>query len=212
MTYPIKKEKASAREVYERITKGSEQVDIDAAVEAALIAQFENARDYQESKGRKFELSLDHFLQKLATASRRKTMGKKMKTGNFDGFMKSNYGYVITWRSRKAFHTGVMDNETAIYLNRIDAERAAQFGPGDKHSEESIELIRIARTGTTQAEETKSKISKSMMGHEVTDEARQNMSDARKGKTDSEETKAVKSAKAKARWARYRAEKENTNG
>lgn len=198
--------KITAREMFLRITKQSDPVEISAAVDLALEIQFELARNYQEKRGRTFALTLPEFIS-LVTKSRRQKMEAKMKTGNFDRFMKSNYGYCLTWKSRAAFKTGVMSIETACYVNREDSERSCQFGPGDTHSLESIDLIRKARTGKKASDATKAKQKARKMGHTVDAEQRAKTSAALKGKPKSPEQIERMKASSAARWERVRAEK-----
>jgi len=195
--------KISAREVFLRITKQSEPADIAAAVDLALEIQFALARDYQEKRGRNFELTFPEFMS-LVSKSRRNKMEAKMRTGNFERFMKSNYGYCLTWNSRRAFKTGIMSIETACYVNREDSERSCQFGPGDTHSEESIDLIRKARTGKKASDATKAKQRARKIGHVVDAEQRAKTSAALKDKPKSPEQIAKMKASAEARWAAVR--------
>lgn len=197
--------------VMQGFDKNTPQTIIDLAVEQALRRQWEQAEKYQTANGRVFALSWDRF-SKLATPFKRKKMGDKMRANNFERFMRSMSGYVITWRTRKDFHNGVLNDETAIFVNREAAKRAVQFGPGDTHNEHSIELIRAARTGTKQKESTRQKIAKSLKGTKPSAETRQRQSQARTGKKDTEETRANKRAAAIARHAAARAAKENNNG
>jgi hypothetical protein len=198
--------KISAREVFLRITKQTDPADITAAVDLALEVQFDLARQYQEKHGRRFELTFPQFVS-LVTKSRRQKMEAKMRSGNFERFMKSNAGYCLTWKSRAALKTGIMSVETACYLNREDSERACQFGPGDTHTAESIDLIRKARTGKKHTDATKAKQSARKMGHAVDDEQRAKTSAALKGKPKSAEQIARMKGSAAARWERVRAEK-----
>lgn len=207
MHYPEKKPKASAREVIRKITKQSNPVAVAEAVDAALFAQWQNARDYQELKKRTFVLSYSEFLS-LITSSRRHRMEKAMASGNFERFMKSRYGYVLGWKSRKAFQAGIMSVETAAYLNREDSERSTQFGPGDQHSDESKDLIRKARTGKKATDATKAKMSKSKVGVKRDEETKKAISDGLKGKSKTPEQKAKIAAAVKARLAEKKAAKE----
>lgn len=210
MTYPQKPEKASAKDVIRKITKQSDPAEITAAVDAALRAQYENAVAYQRQKGRTVNLTEAEFFA-LITPSRRKRMEKAMAERKFERFMKSNYGYVLTWKNRKAYKGGVMDKDTAAYINREDSERATQFGPGDTHTDESIDLIRKARTGTKATEATRQRMSNSKKGKPRDDEARANISAGLKGKPKDPAHIERMRESAKARWAAHRAAKEAGN-
>lgn len=206
MEYPIKKPKASAREVIRKITKQSDPVEMAAAVDAALYAQWQNARDYQELKKRTFTLSFPEFLS-LVTSSRRQRMEKAMAKGQFERMMKGKFGYVLGWKNRKAFQTGIMSVETAAFLNREDSERSTQFGPGDQHSDESKDLIRKARTGEKASDTTKKKMSDAKKGKTRDAETKQAISASLKGKPKTEEQKEKIRAAVKARLAEKKAAK-----
>lgn len=206
MIFYSKPEKASARDVILKITKQSDPFEIAAAVDAALVAQYENARLYQLQRKRQFDLTLEEFLS-LITPSRRARMEKAMAGRSFERFMKGRYGYVLTWKSRKAFKAGVMNKDTACYLNREDSERASQFGPGDEHSDESKDLIRKSRTGKKATDATRAKMSRSKIGVKRDADVCANISAGLKGKSkDPEHVERMREA-AKARWAKVRAEK-----
>lgn len=211
MTYPQKPEKASAKDVIRKITKQSDPAEIAAAVDAALRAQYENAIAYQRTKGRTVNLTEAEFFA-LITPSRRKRMERAMAERKFERFMKSNYGYVLTWKNRKAYQGGVMDAKTAAYINREDSERTAQFGPGDTHSQESIDLIRKARTGKKATDATRQKMAAAKKGKTRDDETRAAISAGLKGKAKTPEQIEKMRAAAKARWAAKRAERENGEG
>lgn len=207
MIYPQKLEKISAREVICRITKKSDPAEISAAVDAALRAQFANAIAYQEMKKRRVELTEAEFFA-LVTPSRRQRMERAMVAGNFERFMKGRFGYVLTWKSRQAKEAGVMNFQTAAYLNREDSERACQFGPGDKHSDESKAAIGKARTGKKASDATRQKMSKAKVGKSRDDETRAAISAGLKGKPKSPEQIAKMKAAARARWAAKRAQEQ----
>ncbi|MGF6155800.1 hypothetical protein M2267_001028 [Ensifer sp. KUDG1] len=203
MNYPPKPQKASAQDIIRNINKRSDPAEIAAAVDAALRAQYENAIAYQRLKGRTVNLTEAEFFA-LITPSRRKRMEKAMAERKFERFMKSNYGYVLTWKNRKAYKEGVMDANTAAYLNREDSERAAQFGPGDTHSAESINLIRKARTGKKATDATRHKMAAAKKGKARDEETRAAISAGLKGKQKSPEQIEKMRAAAKARWAAKR--------
>lgn len=89
--------RGSARDVIDQITKGSDYQAVTNAVNAALRAQYENARLDQLQKKVQFDLTFDEMLA-LVTPSRRKKMEDKMRAGTFAPFMKSIYGYCLSWR------------------------------------------------------------------------------------------------------------------
>lgn len=204
MEYPIKKPKSSAREVIRTITKESDPVEVAAAVDAALYAQWQNARDYQEMKKRTFDLSFPEFLS-LVTRSRRQRMENSMAKGQFERMMKGKYGYVLGWKSRKAFKTGIMSLATAEYLNRDDSERSTQFGPGDEHSDESKDLIRKARTGKKASDKTKAKMSAAKKGKQRDEDTKKSISNTLKGRPKTEVEKAKIRAGVIARLAEKKA-------
>lgn len=210
MSYPKQVEKISAREVIRRITKQSDPAEITAAVDDALRAQYANAVIYQAMKKRRVDLSEAEFFA-LVTPSRRQRMERAMAAGNFKRMMKGRFGYVLTWKSKKAKETGVMNKDTAAYLNREDSERACQFGPGDTHSDESKAKIAKARTGKKASDATRQKMSKSKIGTKRDDETRASISAGLKGKPKSPEQIEKMRVAAKARWAAKRAEAEGQN-
>ncbi|KQO79467.1 hypothetical protein [Rhizobium sp. Leaf262] len=205
MNYPPKPIKASAIDVIRAITKQSDPVAVSAAVDAALLAQYANARTYQLLKKRTFNLSPEEFFA-LITPSRRQRMEQRMAEGRFERFMKSNYGYVLTWKSRAAFKAGVMDASTPCYVNREDAERACQFGPGDEHTADSKDLIRKSRTGKKASDATRAKMSRSKVGKKLDAETCAKISAGLKGRAKSPEQIEKMREAAKARWAKKRVE------
>ncbi|KQR32494.1 hypothetical protein ASF91_13240 [Rhizobium sp. Leaf155] len=207
MQYPEKKPKASAIEVIRRITKQSDPQQVADAVDAALFAQWQNAATYQHVNKRSFELTFEQFMT-LVTPSRRKRMEAAMTKGTFERMMKGKFGYVLGWKSRSAFKTGVMSIETAAYMNREDSERSTQFGPGDQHTDDSKDLIRKARTGKKATVKTRAKMSASKTGKPRDEETKQAISNALKGSQKSEEHKAKISAAVKASLAEKKAAKE----
>lgn len=205
MSYPQKHEKISVAEVIRRITKQSDPAEIAAAVDAALKAQFLNAVAYQAVKNRRVEMTFEEFLT-LVTSSRRQRMERAMASGNFERFMKGRYGYVLTWKSRQAKEAGVMNLQTAAYLNREDSERACQFGPGDTHTEEAKAKIGEARRGKKASEATRAKLSAQKMGKPLSADHCAAISAGSRGKPKSEEQKQKMREAAKARWAAKRAQ------
>lgn len=203
MSYPQKPEKISAVEVIRRIHKQSDPTEIASAVDAALHAQFMNAVAYQATKKRKVEMTFEQFLT-LVTSSRRQRMERAMAAGNFERFMKGRYGYVLTWKSRQAKEAGVMNLQTAAYLNREDSERACQFGPGDTHTEEAKAKIGDARRGKKASDATRAKQAAAKTGKALSDEHREAISAGSRGKPKTEEQKQKMREAAKARWARDR--------
>ena len=174
------------------------------ALELALKEQFERARVNKIKAGIQFDLTLPEFMA-LVSSSRRQKIMQKLNTGNFPEFMKSNYGYVLTWKSRAALATGIFDKETACYVNRIDSRRNQHFAKGDKHEPETIEHLREINLGKVVSDVTKERMSEAHKGSECTDETKAKISATLKGKPKSPEQVAKMKAAATERWAKKRA-------
>lgn len=137
-----------------------------------LHERFKAARNYQLNKGVPFELTFHQFLF-LVTDSRLNTIRNAMKKNVVESFFRSRSGYVLSWKNAEAMRSGVMNYETAAYVNRADSRKVGHFIKGDKHSEASKEKISKAKKGSKHNEATRKK-----------------MADAKRGNTMSEETKA----------------------
>ncbi|MDR6757186.1 hypothetical protein J2Y48_002482 [Mycoplana sp. BE70] len=194
---------SSPREVISAITGRQSNKNLTPHLER----MFESSRSRQLRAGVLFELTFEEYLT-LISKGRRRTMQQALNRGNLKGFMESDRGYVLTWKGRAEKAAGVMNLETAMFVNREASRRAQHLKKGDTHREDSIEAIRQSRLGKRWDEETIERIRQSNAGQTRSDETRQRISAARKGTKDKEVTKAAKSEAAKARWAAYRAAKE----
>lgn len=134
-------------------------------------------------------------------------MQQALNRGNLKGFMESEKGYVLTWKGRAEKASGVMNLETAMFVNREASRRAQHLKKGDTHREDSIEAIRQSRLGKRWDEETIERIRESNTGQTRSEETCLRISEARKGTKDTDATKAAKSEAAKARWARMQSSK-----
>lgn len=207
--YPPRPKRIKPADVIAAITGKSDPATINAALDVALEQQWKNARVDQEAKGVTFNLTLAEFMA-VVSAGRRRTMIKKLEEGKFPGFMKSDSGYCITWKDKAAYETRVMDKDTVAFIRRAESRELLWIKKDDKHKPESIERIRVARTGTTQKPETIEKISKTKTGVSQTKKHVAARAAKLTGQTNTEETKARKSEMAKARWAKARAERDST--
>lgn len=194
---------SSPREVISRIT-GRE---FNKNLTPHLERMFESSKNRQLRAGVRFELTFEQYLT-LISKGRRRTMQQALNRGQLKGFMESHRGYVLTWKGRAEKASGVMNLDTAMFVNREASRRAQHLKKGDTHREDSIEAIRQSRIGKHWDEETIERIRQSNSGQTRSEETCQRISEARTGTKDTDATKAAKSEAAKARWAAYRAAKE----
>jgi len=126
---------------------------------------YDSAKAYQTSKGRGFALTFSDYIQLWGT--RRITKLTSLKDdGRLHVRMGDKaFGWVLTWRSRKAFLTGCMDRDTAQITTRQASKQACTLSKGEKHTPEAIEKIRAARTDTRHSDATKEKQSAAMKAY-----------------------------------------------
>ena len=198
--------KKTVEEVYYAIIKRPNPADVTKEVVKYLIDRFARSKLRQEAAGVLVELTFEQFLS-IISAARFRKMEAMQAQGRLDVFMRGKEtGYVLSWRNRDALLTKTMNVDTASFCNRRDSIYQTRLRQGDKHREDSKDLIRKKRTGTTQKEATKAKIGQSKIGIAQSDEHVAKRAAALTGQTRSEEAKARMKAAATARWARNRGE------
>ncbi|MGQ8630868.1 hypothetical protein ACUTJJ_05200 [Agrobacterium sp. DKPNP3] len=195
--------KISAQDVFNRILEKEDEAEIKAAVTDKLMAQFGRSKRYQENRGVTFTLTFDELLSKI-TPSRWKRMENKMRSGEYDDFMRSTYGYVITWKNREALNSKNMNAETVAFLNREDSKLNSRFIKGDKHSDKAKAAIGNARRGKKMSDETKGKIRAKKVGVKQDAEVVAARAAKLKDKPKSGEHKARMAEAARQRWAKVR--------
>lgn len=203
MKYIQPENKLSAQDVLNRILGKEDDAQVRAAVTDKLMAQFSRAKKYQEGRGVVFTLTFDQLLSKI-TPSRWKRMESKMRSGEYSDFMKSAFGYVITWKNREALNTKVMNIDTVAFLNREDSKLNSRFIKGDKHTDKAKAAIGNSRRGKKMSDETKSKISAKKTGVKQDAEVVAARAAKLKNKPKSEEHKARMAEAARQRWAKVR--------
>lgn len=175
-----------------------------------LERKYEAAKRYQKKQGVQFDLTLNEYID-LIQRPQIQSMEKKLKKGTLKRFMKSDFGYCLTWKDRPSRATKIMNAETAVFVNRQKSKRNQQFVKGDTHTQESKDAISKGKTGQKQSEETKAKISASKTGTKASDETRAKQSAAKKGRKLTDEQKAAIAEGQRARHAARKAAKENGN-
>lgn len=165
-----------------------------------LQGWYEKAQTRQLARHRIFVLTYEEFLG-LFNERQLKQLEKYADDGSLWARQNDEnpYALVLTWKSFKAAKAEVMDASTAQICARYKSLIDCSMNEGDEHSDESKARIAKARLGTTQTQETKAKISSSMLGVHV-------------GRQGTPEESARKSAAQKARWDRVRAEKAAQSG
>ncbi|UPA25349.1 NUMOD3 domain-containing DNA-binding protein [Shinella oryzae] len=176
-----------------------------------LERMFEASKQHQTANGVSWNLTFNEYLE-LITQRRMQRMEAELKAGKLKEFMKGAKGYVLTTKNRTAYKAKIYDPTTVEFVNRNKSLRNHRMNKGDTHSEKSKEIMSIKRTGTTQTEETKQKISEGNKGKVLTKATKKAIADARTGTTHSEETKAKQRAAMQAYHAARRAAKEAQNG
>jgi hypothetical protein len=173
---------------------------LNPALITILSRMFESSRRRQVAAGVLFDLTFDQYLS-LITKTRRQRMASEFRQGNFAKFMKSQSGYVLTWKDRPSRASGLMNMETACFVNREWSRRNQHFKKGDRHTDASKAAIAASRLGKTHTEETKAAIAAGNTGKVQSAETRKKIGAARTGRKHSEETKRKMAEKRAAYWA-----------
>ncbi|WP_018898929.1 NUMOD3 domain-containing DNA-binding protein [Rhizobium sp. 2MFCol3.1] len=192
------------RDVLASIQSDFQGTKISKPLMTILCRMYESSQRRQVAAGNRFELTFDEYLA-LITKARRQRMESELKAGTFKRFMESTTGYVLTWKDRPSKAGGVLNGETAVFVNREQSRRNQHFKKGDRHTQASKDAIALARTGTKHSEETKERIKQANTGQTRSDETKAKISAARKGRVMSAETKAKMAEKRAAYWAAKRA-------
>lgn len=160
-------------------------------LEAFLYGRYEASKAYQEGEGRQFDLTWEEY---MSLWKRKRYLLSKVREqvlfGNPHAFMASDDGIVLSWKDKAAYKGGVLNIHTAEFKTKEMSQRVCHMQVGDKHTPESIEKIRAARTDVPRTEEAKEAISRALKDKPKSDEHRAKMAEA-----------------ARKRWARKRAEK-----
>lgn len=196
------------REVLAQIQSDIKGTSISQPLLIILRRMYDSSQKRQIHAGNRFELSFEEYLS-LITRARRQRMERELKANTFKQFMMSTTGYVLTWKSRSAKASGVMNVQTAEFVNRERSRRNQHLAKGDTHSEASKAAISQALKGRTHSEDTKAKIKVGNAGQTRSDETRAKISAARTGRSMSAETKAKMAAKRAAYWAAKRSQLDN---
>jgi hypothetical protein len=203
----------TARQFMDRIAGRYDTDAVLMAVHFHLKHQHAKAKRYQEKRGVRFDLTLDELLSKI-TVSRWRKMEAKMAKGEaeFLKFMAGGYGYVISWKNRKALRGKVMNIDTVAFINRDDSKLNSRFVAGDKHTEKAKKKQGDANRGKVASQETREKIRQSKLGKKQSEETVAARAEKLKGVPKSEEHKERMREAARKRWAKVRAAKEAAHG
>ena len=160
-------------------------------LEAFLYGRYEASKAYQGGEGRQFDLTWEEY---MSLWKRKRYLLSKVREqvlfGNPHAFMASDDGNVLRCKDKAAYKGGVLNIHTAEFKTKEMSQRVCHMQVGDKHTPESIEKIRAARTDVPRTEEAKEAISRALKDKPKSDEHRAKMAEA-----------------ARKRWARKRAEK-----
>lgn len=136
---------------------------------------FRDSRAYQvEKKGKAFDLTLPEF-HALFSPNQRATIRKHLKAGSIDGFMGSNFGYVLSWVSKEAGVAGVMNATTAKILPREPSRKLFRIQKGETQSVRARAKIGAAKRGKKQSPEhvaARAEAQRGMKRKPVSDETR----------------------------------------
>lgn len=181
---------------------GPEQAD---AREAFWMAHFDcHANGYNYRPAGKLTQTLTP--EARASISNR-LRGKKMSPERIEQMRQTSTGKPCSESAKaklREFHSGiVLDEATA---NQIKAEVTATL------PEKASRVKRVVNTDYSQTEQFRKQCSERFKGKPKSDETRKRMSEAQKNRNPEDETRrrAVLSAVTKARWAKYRADKEQS--
>ena len=118
-----------------------------------LADWYASSRAYQVEKlGHTFDLTLPQF-HGLISANQRATIRRHLREGTIDGFMASNFGYVLSWTSKAAGLGGVMNKTTAKVQPRDHSKKMFRIQKGEKQTARAKAKIGDAKRGKRQSEE-----------------------------------------------------------
>lgn len=201
-------------EVIDRIKSAIGGRTISDELSAILDRKYNATKRYQTARGVLFNLTLPEYLA-LISSAQMQNMELRLKKNGLKRFMKSEFGFVLTWKSKTAMHAKVMDATTAEFVNRVKSRRNVQNQKGETHTQKSKDAISAALKGVAKTAEHKANISAATKGVKRTAEARANIS---AGKTGRKQSQAQKDAIAEGQRRRHaeraaaKAAKENGNG
>ncbi|UYY77480.1 hypothetical protein [Sphingomonas sp. R1] len=170
------------------------KIIISANLEAYLRSWHKTSTTQKIKDGIYVDLSFSDFLN-LFSKKQLVSLEKHIAENSIRYLMspENPYAYVLTWASYNACSTRVFNKETACITSRMKSEKINKPQKGDKLRESHKVSISKGLKDKPKSEEHRKNISESMKGQK-----RGPMSD---------EQKAIRSAKATARWERVRAEK-----
>lgn len=180
-----------------KVALGVRTISDDLAI--ILNRKYEASKRYQTKAGVTFNLTLDEYLS-LISSAQIDNMEIRLKKNGLKRFMKSDFGFVLTWKNKTALHAKVMDVSTADFVNRIKSKRNVQNQKGDTHTQASKDAISAKLKGVSKSNEHKAAISAATKGVKRSAEAKENIS---KGKTGRKQTQAQKDAIAEGQRRRH---------
>ena len=112
---------------------------------AWLDRQFTRAERYQKGRGIQFDLTFDEYVD-LWTLKNLKKVASLIKQGRIGSRMRHpDKGWVLSWSSKAARSSGVMDKSTARVLQRQTSKLRFYLQVGDKHTEAAKKKIGDAK-------------------------------------------------------------------
>jgi hypothetical protein len=135
-----------------------------------LYTRYKRAEDYQTENGIHFDLTFEEYLS-LWSPYRLLKLEEYLRNNEIDRRMRHPlYGWVLSWISKDARKTGVMNKDTARLLNRDDSEKRFFMQRGERHTEEAKAAIGAAHRGKSISQEHREKISAARKGTKQTEE------------------------------------------
>lgn len=114
-----------------------------------MQARLDRATAYQAEKGRQVRLSLDEFIG-LHSPYQLTNLRKRLHEGTINSFLGCKWGYVLGWRDKTAFESGILDRDNARILTREASLKATFKQRGDTHSADVRLRISAKLTGRSQ--------------------------------------------------------------
>lgn len=129
-----------------------------------LVAQYARSQIYQKSRGVDFKLTFDQYVP-LWSSHRLKKLRKLLGTGALARFQRNkSFGWVLSWSTKKARSTGVMDISNARILTRLESEKRFRIQAGEKQSEAAKLKIGAAHKGKVISAKHREAISRARRG------------------------------------------------
>lgn len=168
---------------------------------------YSRSANYQTKKGTQFQLTFAEFLD-LFDSNMLNSMARSFIKGSIEQRQRSDFAYVLTWKSRQDLLNGVMNASTAMVGTRKVSQHNCRYLPDEERDEKARKKMSDKKKGKPRLESVKKQISETKKGQTYDESHRRNISNGLKGKPKSAASNTKRSDAAKAMWAARKAQKE----